>query len=360
VRILVDITAHGFGHLSQTAPILAALRALGGVQYVVRSGLGTELLRQRLGQDIIHVPTDLEFGLVMKSPFQVDRVATMERYKALLDRFDEHVASIHEILVSERCDAVLSNVGFLAVAAGVKAGLPTFACSSLNWGDLFSWYCGSFEGAEGIKARIDETYRSATAVYRLVPGLPMTSIPTIQIDRPIARVGRSRRAELAAALKVSDGTKLILLAFGGMIPTEPPPFLRERDGLAVIGPRAWESVGSVPADNVTFGFGDLIASVDLVVTKPGYGIVAELGCSGTPSIFVSRNDWPEEGYLLDWLKKHSRFEMVSDIRQLNRGRLFASLNGPTRSEILAPSVPGGETDVASQLATHLDFYKGPD
>ena len=42
---------------------------------------------------------------------------------------------------------------------------------------------------------------------------------------------------------------------------------------------------------------DLIAAVDVVMGKIGYGFVSECIANGTPLIYVPRSDWPEEQYV---------------------------------------------------------------
>ena len=51
-------------------------------------------------------------------------------------------------------------------------------------------------------------------------------------------------------------------------------------------------------------FGDMLASCDAVLTKPGYGTFVEAACAGVPVLYVARKDWPEEPYLVNWLKRN--------------------------------------------------------
>lgn len=318
------------------------------LEVVVRSGLRTGVIRDRLGGDVQHYSSDTDFGLVMHSPFTVDRTGTLARYQAVHERFDEHVDEIASLICLERCELVLANVGYLAIAAAKCANVPAVACSSLNWSDLFEFYCAGLPGAEVVGARMDEAYRSADFFARLEPGMPMERFKTHPVARPIARVGRRRRTEVADAIGVEEDATLVLCAFAGMLPPEPPPFAREPDNLTVLGPAAWSPFGVIPTDHLAIPFADLMASVDGVVTKPGYGTVAELGCMGVPTIMVSRHDWPEEPHLLTWLTSHGRQAAVAELAELSAlrvGELLAGLaDGPIRL-----AQPGGEMDMARML-----------
>lgn len=346
MRLLVDISAHGFGHLAQTSLILSAVRDQEEVvDLVVRSGLDETTLREWLGPAIRHVPSDTDFGLVMRTPFSVDSAATLERYLAVHSRFRSAIDEVADLIRDERCAAVLSNVGYLAVAAAGRAGVPAVACSSLNWGDVLLAYCGAMSGADAILAQIDAAYSGADTFARLVPGMPMTRLRTTRIPAPLARVGTARREDVAATLQIDPRRPLVLCAFGGMLPPEPPPFL-ECEELATIGPETWVAAGAISARDLAIPFADLIASVDVVVSKPGYGIVAELGCAGTPSILVSRNDWPEEPYLLDWLAKRSCCTVVRHVADLDANLIRAHLASARAGVPPRRATPGGEAAVA--------------
>jgi hypothetical protein len=328
MRLLVNITAHGWGHLSQTALIIDGLKQrVPGLDLIVRSGIEPAVLTNRLGTDIHCISSDDDFGLVMETPFAVDQTATFGRYQEIHDEFDRHVDSIVALIETHDCHAVLSNVSYLAIVAARRVGVPAFAYSSLNWGDIFATYCGSMPGADAIHVRIQQSYREADRFFRLAPSMPMSWLQTVAVPSPVSRVGHNRSVELRRHLGVDTLTPLVLCAFAGLTPDHPPRFVREPGKLLIIGPSAWTSLAPtlVRADDVPLSFADLIASVDLVVSKPGYGIVAELACAGTPAVLVSRNDWPEEPYLLDWLNQHGRSALVPNLDDRSHTELHAAL-----------------------------------
>jgi hypothetical protein len=350
MRLLVDITAHGWGHLSQSAPIMTALREhYPSIELVVRSGLPSALVAQRFPGIIKHHHSDAEFGLVMESPFHVDREATLGRYEAMHARLERTIDDLADLISEERCDAVFTNIGYLAISAAERASVPSIACSSLNWSDIFSTYCGHLPEAVPIIESMDTAYRKANLFIRLVPGLPMDKFVTHPITRPIARVGKNKRGLLVEILGVKNASTIVLCSFGGMLPAAPPPFVCKRDGLIVIGPRVWSDYGVIPVDDLPIPYADVLASVDAVVAKPGYGIVSELGCTATPAIMVSRGDWPEEPHLLHWLGQHGRYVSVTDIGILS-ATFVKDWFIESGSKPIAVAQPGGEQDIAQQMS----------
>lgn len=341
MRLLLDITAHGFGHLAQCAPVVAALRSAGPLELVVRSGLPAAMLRERLGPVDRHLASDTDFGAAMRNAMTVDAPATLARYRALHMRLQEEIRALSETLRALRIDGVLSNASYLAPAAAALGGVPCIAFSSLTWSDVLQAY---FPEATDLLQQMRAGYRSATRILRLQPGTPFHGLDSMAVAAPIARIGSPRRPELAARLQLGAGRKLALIAFGGMAAPEPPPRLAAPGDFLLLGPESWAGAGAIPSAATGLPFQDLLASVDVVVTKPGYGTVAELACCGTPAVLIARPDWPEEPWLSRWLQTHDRCLVVESFQDVNSEALNAclALPDPPHKQLQ----PGGEADVA--------------
>jgi hypothetical protein len=352
-KLLVDITAHGHGHLSQTAPILKSLRRhRPNLRFVVRTGLAAEIVRQRLGDDVTLVHSDTDFGCVMKSPFEVDRGATLRRYLSVDKRLEETARQIADIARDHRCIGIFTNISYPAVLAASKLSIPSVACSSLIWSEVAEHYIGGMgRAAQNLLANMRAAYDRASILLRLLPGMPMARHVTVAVDRPIARVGQKRGEELKSLLGVARNVALVLCAFRGMLPPRPVA-LRTIPDLVLIGPEAW-SPFVIDADTIDWPFEDLIASVDAVLTKPGYGIAAELGCNATPGVFVTRGDWPEESGLVEWLRMNGRCVVLPKLDGLDSASLAQIVRGMSSAQPIKTPCAGGE-DVVARICH--DFF----
>jgi hypothetical protein len=352
-RLLIDVTAHGLGHLAQIAPVAAELGStIPGLDLTIRSGLPPAAIAARVGGGIRLVAAQDGFGLVMRSPFEVDRAATMQRYRDLHAGYGATVAALAAWIARERFDAVLSNVSYAVLAAARRAGIPALAFSSLNWADMFSYYCGGFDGAAAIASDIHAAYAEASLVCRLVPGMPMPGIAARPITELIVTLGADRRSAIRAALAMADDARIIVFAFGGLVPRTALPWderLKQRHLL--FGPDAWRGSGpwrAAAESGVTFT--DLIASADLVVTKPGYGIVSEVAAAGTAALLVSRGDWPEEPDLFDWLGRHGRHACLDGpLERCTPDLVFAHCEALARRAAPPRPQAGGERRVAQAM-----------
>jgi UDP-N-acetylglucosamine:LPS N-acetylglucosamine transferase len=92
---------------------------------------------------------------------------------------------------------------------------------------------------------------------------------------------------------------------------------------------------------------DIFSSVDVVVTKPGYGVVAELGCTGKPGILISRNDWPEENHLTRWLETCGRAAVVPSLDELSAERLTSIASTLITTAPQFVPGPGGEAIISN-------------
>jgi UDP-N-acetylglucosamine:LPS N-acetylglucosamine transferase len=96
----------------------------------------------------------------------------------------------------------------------------------------------------------------------------------------------------------------------------------------------------------------VLASVDAVLTKPGYGTFAEAACAGVPVLYVSRGEWPEQPYLVNWLRQHGVCREVANDRLLG-GNLSEELQQLWSQPM--PEVPSahGAVEAATILARYL-------
>lgn len=356
-HLVVAVAAHGWGHLAQTLPMVAALsRRIPGLRVTVRTGLSPSLVRARFIEAGMPLPNlvhdDTEFGFVMHDALHIDDAASLARYRALFDARALRLQAEREVLRALRADAVLTNIGWLPIAAAASLGLPAFGASSLNWAELLASRPVAPQAA-GIIDWMGDAYRCADVLFALEPGLPFERFARRIRVSPIGRVGAVRPTALRVALGAPQGARVMLLAFGGV----PLPIAAGDwgmpEGWHALVPGAVPGTGPVhPVDLPGWSFPDLLASCDLLVAKPGYGTFVEAGLLGRDTLVVPRPDWIESAYLVDWLACHARVATiaVSALRQGDFAAAIASLTAlPPR-----PRAQGdGAREIAEAIARRL-------
>lgn len=325
LHLWLALSPHGYGHAAMTAPLVAELRRRHpGLRLTIQTSLTGDFLATRYGEftQVADIP---DFGFRMRSATEIDLEASADGYAAMHVGFDGLVSREAARLRAAAPDLVLANVPYVTCAAAAEAGIPVAAFSSLNWADMYAHYLMDRPEAPLVLGQMRESYAKAAVFLRCTPAQEM-SLSNVHDIGVVAARGTNRRADLERALGVGQGTRIGLIAFGGIdhsLPLDKWPVL---DGWIWV-----TTLGEIPdrPDMVPWGapglcFSDLLSSVDVVITKPGYGTFTEAGLAGIPLMFVPRPDWPECPHMENWLAKHVPV-MAVQVSELVDGPLPALL-----------------------------------
>lgn len=358
MRLLATISAHGLGHLAQSAPVLNALRRrVPKLDLTVASTLPEARLRERIDGGFSIEPRALDFGFAMHDALRVDLVASAAMYRDWHADWEGRVAYTAQWLRSLQPDVLLCNAAYLPLAAAARLGLPAYGMSSLNWADLFAHlYVDPYDGqawAEPIHAQMLQAYRDASAFIKLTPGMDMPQLAHGVWAAPVAALGRQRHGELRSRLQLRAGERSVLIAFGGIDTRLPLQRWRFDSAVRWLLPAHWaprhERVSTI--ESLGWPFGDVLASVDALLCKPGYGTFVEAACQGTPLLYLPRPDWPEQAPLLRWIHAHGRALPV-DEAALRDGEPAEALAELWHQPPKPPMRASGAEQIAARLAAH--------
>src|SRR5207244_10591880 len=79
------------------------------------------------------------------------------------------------------------------------------------------------------------------------------------------------------------------------------------------------------------GYPDAVGAADVVVTKPGYGIVSDAIGAGTAIVYTERGDFPEYPVLVEGMRRYVPCAHVS-----NEDLLAGRLRDPIEAALRAP------------------------
>lgn len=345
MHLFVDISSHGFGHLSLSAPVLNALgrqcREAGLLlRLTLRSGLTEAKLRSRIDVPFTHIPEASDFGFVMRDSLRIDLEASAAAYRRAHEDWDGRVEREAEFLAKLAPDGVFSNVSYLPLAAAARTGIPALAHCSLNWADLFRHFCGDQVWAPPIHAQIVEAYRGAQTFLCPAPSMDMPDIGHTRSIGPIAAIGHRRRL-------FEDSARTLLVAMGGISHRLPIENWPDRPDVRWLVQSDWNChhPRAVAWDTLGLSFTDALAAVDAVITKPGYGTFTEAACNGTPVLYQRREDWPEQEALIDWLHANGSCKEVPGERLLD-GQVLDDLECLLAQPLKPPVAPTGAEEAA--------------
>ncbi|HOO20034.1 MAG TPA: hypothetical protein PL011_01450 [Kiritimatiellia bacterium] len=354
------VTAHGYGHGVRSCDILTALLARHPhIRVTVTTDLPEAFLRSRLqGADgrLRVRPGAFDVGMVQKDSIRVDVDATLDEALELAAERPVLVDVEAEFLRGEGADLVVADIPSIPLEAAAEAGLPAVAVGNFSW----DWIYAPFAKRDPRWLRVinlfEQGYRQARLLLKL-PFSPAMPVFARHVDIPLlAKPGRDRRAELAAATGADPARRWVLLSFTTLDWSEDA--LRRVEALETVEffavkPLDWPGRRNIHAvDRRRFGFSDVLASVDAVVTKPGFGILSDCVANAKPIIYAEREDFIEYPLLERELKR-----FLSNVHipaaDLYAGRLGEALGAIETAPPPPETLPGGGAEQAADLLAKL-------
>jgi len=336
-RILCYASGHGYGHSVRLAALLRELDAEVLIRTAAPAFLFDELPRARVE------PGPCDIGLVQRDSLRFDLDRTLARWTEWIETWDGRVEAELELLRRFEPTLVLGDIPPLAFAVAERAGLPSVALGNFSWDWIYGAYLATHPGFEAVIAHIADQYRRASLLLRLPFHGDMSAFGRI-VDIPLIALGPGRnRAIIRELLALPETAQVAIVSFGygvaeldlGALAARYPQviFLRlgERDSA---GPA---NLRSVRRDRLTHS--ELIGCADVVLTKPGFGILSECILHGCPMLYTDRGNFREYPLLVKAARQHL------PTRHVAQERLFRLDLSPELETLLAAKRPVRELPI---------------
>ncbi|MBF0584180.1 MAG: hypothetical protein HQL80_08100 [Magnetococcales bacterium] len=314
-RLCCVVSGHGFGHIAQTAALVNRLAAeLPALQLHIISPLPRPLLARMIGVEFSLECRAQDVGLLQSDPMRIDLSATAQAVRRLHDDWSRQLAVEKASLSAWRPDLVLANIPYLPIAAAAELGIATVGVASLTWDAVLAAY---FLAGDGPDPEITGWWRAMREAYAgtSLALLPMPAIvenhpfPRAELIGPLITLGRPRREALRRLLGLAEADErpVILVSLGG-IPARHIPvqaLAREEGFHWLLDVDLPAHPGHLHAISVLLGhwsFADLSASVDGVVSKPGYGMAVAATVQQIPFLYLRRGTFPDEPPICGWME----------------------------------------------------------
>ena len=342
------ISGHGFGHASRQVEIInrfAARHPEAGI--LVRSTAARWLLERTIAArfELIAEPTDT--GVVQIDSLHLDPAATIAAAREFYATFDARIGVEVQLLLARNVTLVIADAPPLACAAAAHAGIPSVVVSNFTWDWIYEGYAEHLASAPDVMPAIRAAYRQAAAAWRLPlhGGFATFAAP---IDVPfVARHSARSAAETRERLRLPQDRRLALPSFGGY-------GLPGLDLDAVDLPDGWDIVRGLQDAEVYeagLSYQDLVRAVDVVLTKPGYGIVSECLANGTALVYTDRGRFPEYDVFVREMPRFVRCAYLDNAAVLTgrwRDAIEAAYGAPAPPE--RPRTDGADVVAAMMTA----------
>jgi hypothetical protein len=367
--IVFYISGHGFGHAVRQIEIIKALlrKAPSDLRVIVRTSAAAQLFGNAVGDRVSVQPTETDTGAVQIDALRLDERETVERARSFIRATSRRVAD--EAAVLRRSDAalVICDAPWLPCLAAHEVGIPSVVCANFTWDWIYAAYAGSAPDVDQVVAAISESYAAAGVAWRLPMHGGFESIREI-VDVPfVARHGRldRTREEVRRAFAVPLDRPAALVSFGGYRVNDLPLVSLDCfDGWTVVLTAHESSVSGLPSGVIGIaeeriyaaglGYQDLVRAVDVVITKPGYGILAECMANGAAVLYTSRGNFREYHILVSEMPRYLRCRFL-EMKDFQQGRWKTSLDA-LLAQPPAPEHPrtDGADVVARMILERID------
>ena len=269
----------------------------------------------------------MDTGIVQLGSLNLDARASIERAETFMASFDERIATEVRFLREHHATLTISDLPPLGIAAGRAAGIPAIATGNFTW----DWIYEHYEGGDDVSKAIGDVYAQTTLALRFPMWGGFETMPNVRDIPFVARRSQRDPGEVRDALGIPRDRRVVLTSFGGYgLEGLNADAIRSIPGYLVLLP------GMID-ETAMYGRGlryeDLVHAVDVVATKPGYGIISECLANDTALLYTSRGDFREYQVLVDAMPNFLRCTFI------NHADLFAGNWQPHLNALLAQPAP---------------------
>lgn len=326
---MVYPSGHGFGHASRDFEVAIAMHQLDpNVRIHIRTTVADWFVRSEMrGVPCSTSEASLDVGIMQSNSLTQNIDHTVQRCEDLISQRDMLLKQEREFLRELRATMVLTDIPAIPLAAAAEENIHAIAMSNFTWSWIYDDLSKDEPALRGISDAFAADYRRAELFLRLPfhGAEAMSGVFNRVEDTPmIARVSTRSRAETLRMLELDGDAAPVLVSFGGLgaahfdwrslVDLERYVFLvtppiKDKDiaqapNLRLIDPTQLSRSG--------LQYSDLVAASEIVVTKPGYGIVSECLANETRMLYTSRGQFAEYPVLVEGVERYGVAQFISN------------------------------------------------
>lgn len=308
--ILYYITGHGYGHAIRAGQVISSLQRR---QPDVRVHVRTTAPEWLFDAFASHTPQAIDVGIVQSDSLNMDLERTFRACRNLHDKLPEVIEKEISFIRQSNVGVIVGDIPPLCFEIAEHADIPSIAVMNFTWDWIYRSYLDAFPQFLFLIEEMENFYSKATLALTLPYPGNMDVFPQQRPIPWITRVSSLTREEARAKLGLPRNATIALLSFGGMglaqFPLQSLVKLQEFFFVAT-GPqkKVKQNLAVLPTSQQHYE--DLVRAVDVVVTKPGYGIVADVIAHQVPILYTDRGNFPEYPLLVSALKQMTTEEVI--------------------------------------------------
>lgn len=304
-RIAYYISGHGYGHATRSIEVIRnILRQVPSAAAFVITDSPKWLFPRNIVESVRFIDGSCDIGAVQQNSFEVDVRATLKTVADFYGTFESRITEEADFLRNCRIDVVVGDIPALSFLAADAAGIASIGIANFSWDWIYQPYVAQYPEYSWIVDATQSAYSKAGKLLRLPFHGDLSVFPVIKDIPLIAGKPKKGREQTRQSLGIAPEERAILVLFR-------PADLDQIDTrrLAELAEYKFVFLNEIsPAANFIITerdactSPDLVAACDLVVTKPGYGIISECATTGTPMLYAARENFQEYDVLAKGLE----------------------------------------------------------
>jgi L-arabinokinase len=303
--IVFYITGHGFGHASRQIELMRQVLAQRpGIRIIARTSVPDWMFAPvvKAGVEIQALETDT--GVVQFDSISLDEDQTVRDAARFFAGFERRVMTESGLIRGLKANLIVGDIPPLACAAAERAGVPCVAIGNFTWDWIYEAYPAFNRNAPEVIPAIRRAYAAATRALRLPLHGGFAPMAAVTTDIPlIARQSVRDPEETRRRLGINRDRPIVLTSFGRYGANLPLDSLRKTGCLTIL------DVPREPPAGLLYQ--DLVAAADVIVSKPGYGIVSECAANGTALLYTSRGRFVEYDVFVEEMPRILRCRYIA-------------------------------------------------
>ena len=328
--IVFYVSGHGFGHASRTIEVINAMLAKRPETRIgVRTSAPRWLFDLTVKGKVTYSALETDTGVVQVDSLTLDEADSIRRASAFHSDLVTRAASETRVLRELGAGLIVGDIPPLAFAVGGAAGIPSIGLGNFTWDWVYADY-PRVRLAPSLLPAIRSAYAKASMALRLPMSSGFESFSNVRDIPFIARHATRTREEVCKLLKLPADKPIVLSSFGGygipgletdilakfkkytVVTTANVPLGRTRKEMPMVEKKgSFVSIHEESMYDAGVRYEDLVGAAEVVVTKPGYGIISEAIANDAAVLYTSRGHFPEYDILVAEMPKHVRNAFIT-------------------------------------------------
>jgi hypothetical protein len=328
--ILYYISGHGYGHAVRSNQVIRALRKVRpDLPIHVRSTAPNWLFHDAVFP-LSYTRRALDIGLIQPNSLEMDLQRTLQECQALHDALPEIMAQEIAFIRNEQVAVIVGDIPPACFEIAARARVPSVAITNFTWDVIYNAYVDRHHDFSPLIAEMRTFYEKATHALTLPYPCDMSMFSNRQAIPWVTRVSRLTKEQARREFNLPQSATIVLLSFGGMglnsLPWDRFKGLKDFFFVAT-GPAGVSESNLIVLSEAQHHYEDLLRGVDVIMTKPGYGIVADVISHHVPMLYTDRGEFPEYPKLVEALHDCATAEYIpqGELRAGDVGSYLARL-----------------------------------